>query len=628
VSTIVPPLRVELRDAFWAPRQAQLRDHTLPVLLERLEAHGAVDNFRRITGRVDAEHRGMWFADSDVYKWMEAAAWAGRTDLLDPVIDDVVAAQQPDGYLHTFFGARVAGRDQPRWGDLGTGHEIYCLGHFIEAALAHEQCTGSPVLLDAARRVGDHLCATFGPDDGLDHRVDKHPEIELAMARLAGRTGDERYLAYARWAIESHLVAAGLSITTVDLAGHAVRALYLGSGIAEVALATGEAEWVEAAARLFDTMVTQRSYPTGGVGGRWLGEAVGQAYELPDAMAYAESCAAVAATQFSGRVWRLTHDLRALEQIETLLYNAVPCGVGEDGDSWFYSQPHAVGAEAVETNPWTEVFDYGPLMLLDWFPPHRHEWFDVCCCPPNLARMFATVDRGVAEVAGAGEWDGDLLVHLPVAARITGQGWDVEVSSPFPDGGAVTVRVRAAPQGRAVRVRRPMWAERPVAAIDGGGPFDGGGHVVLADGGSMELSCAPTWWETDPRVEGAAGTVFLRCGPVVQCVEGVDVPGIDLRLLTVDPTRPPDSAFALQVEPTVGRLHRPAATHPAAAHPASGPAAPDEAGAEALSVATTPYHAWANRGPTQMRLRFRRALGSSATSGVAPAPETPSGGFR
>ncbi len=575
-------LRVELRDSFWAPRQAQLREHTLPVLLERLEEHGVVDNFRRLSGQSTSDHQGLWFTDSDLYKWMEAAAWAGRLDLLDPIIEAVLAAQQTDGYLHSFYGTETSAGAQPRFGDLGTSHEMYCAGHFIEAALAHESRSSSSVMLDAAVRVADHLCATFGPGDSLDPRVDKHPEIELAMARLASATGRDRYLGFAHWAIERQLEDAGLSLETLDLAGHAVKALYFASGIAEVALATGSERWSTTAARLFDTMVTQHSYPTGAVGGRWLGEQVGQPYELPSAMAYAESCAGVASVQFCDRIWRLTHDLRALHQIETLLYNAVPAGVGSDGDTWFYSQPHAVGPEALEENPWVDSFDYGQLMLMDWFPPRRHAWFDVTCCPPNLARMFATVDRYVADLDGD-----DLLVHIPVACRITGGAWDLEVSSLFPASGSLNVKVTGSPRTGSVRVRRPTWADR-------GQGDDGGGHVPVASGEGLDLSFEPKWWETDQRVEAAAGTVFLRCGPLVHCVEGIDVPGVDLRSLRVDPSAPPGLGFELENNPSGADLYRLAVADPSTGH--SSP----------ISVPTVPYCSWANRGPTTMRMQFRR----------------------
>jgi DUF1680 family protein len=569
VSGPQPALTVVPTDGFWAPRQARLRDHTLPVLLDRFEAHGAIDAFRRLApGGPQVERCGLWFTDSDVYKWMEAAAWAGRLDLLDPVITAVSAAARPDGYVHTFYDTGPG--SQPRYRDLSTSHEWYCGGHLTEAALAHHAVTGETVLLDLARRWADHLCATFGP--GLDERTDGHPEAELALARLAARTGEARYLDQARWIIERQLTAAGLDVDTVDLAGHAVRALYLATGIAEVALATGEDRWRAATERLFTTLVEQRSYPTGAVGGRWLGEAVGKPYELPDAMAYAESCAAVAAVRFCRRVWELTGDPRALDQIELLLYNAVPCGVGADGESWFYSQPQAVAEVAAETNPWPLPLDYGQAMLLAWFPARRHPWFDVCCCPPNLARMFATVHHHVADLDG----HGDLLVHLPLAAELRGGGWDVEVTGGYPDDGSVRVEVRSSPPGGRLRVRRPGWA-------------GGGGHREPPADGRIELPVAPEWWSTHHRVEGAAHTVFLRRGPVVWCVEGLDVPDVDLRDLVVDPDRPPASAFARLVTADGAPLHAPYA--PMTAHPV-GP------------VPMVPYHAWANRGPTTMRIRF------------------------
>jgi len=561
---------VELTDAFWAPRQAQLREHTLEVLLERFEEHGAIDAFRRLvpdTGVV-GERRGLWFSDSDVYKWMEAAVWAGRLDLLEPVIPLVVAAVRPDGYVGTFYDTGPGSHG--RYRDLATSHEWYCAGHLTEAALAHHAVTGETVLVDCARRWADHLCATFGPN--RDERTDGHPEAELALARLAARTGEERYLAQARWIIERQLAVAGLTVDTVDLAGHAVRALYLATGIAEVALATGEDRWRAATERLFASLVGERSYPTGAVGGRWLGEAVGRPYELPDATAYAESCAAVASVRFCRRVWELTGDVRALEQIELALFNAVPCGVGADGESWFYSQPHAVDDLAAETNPWPLPFDYGQAMLLAWFPPRRHRWFDVCCCPPNLARMFATVDHHVADLDGRG----DLRIHLPLAARIHGGGWEVELRGDYPDGGSVTVEVRSAPPGGRVQVRIPGWA-------------GGDGHRDLPVDGRLQLPVVPVWWRTHHRVEGAGQTVHLRRGPVVHCVEGVDLPGVDLRDLVVDPTLPPERAFGRVVSPAGAPLHGPFA--PRSVEPVG-------------EVPMIPYHAWANRGPSTMRIRF------------------------
>lgn len=561
-------MHVTLADHFWAPRQAQLRTHTLPVMLDRLEAQGAIGNFRRLAEGSDAPFRAMHFADSDVYKWLEAAVLAGRHDLADPVIDLIVATQEPDGYLHTHYGHDGA---PPRYSDLAFGHEQYCHGHLIEAAVSHAEVTGSARLLDVAVRLADHLCATFGP--GRDERTDAHPEVELALARLGAAVDDECYVAHAAWIIERQLDHAGTTLEDHRWGGHAVRALYLASGITEVALATGAERWVDAATRLFDTLLARHVYPTGAVGGRWLGESVGKPFEQPDAMAYAESCAAVAAVQLCRRIWQLSANPRALDQIELLEYNAVPCGVGADGDTWFYSQPHAVAEVAPETNPWMYGFEYGQVMLLEWFPARRHDWFDVPCCPPNLARAFASVDRDVCEVDAAG----DLFVHLPIASRITGDGWDVEITGDYPDDGDVTVQVHAAPEGRAVRVRRPGWA-------------GGHGHEPLPEDGRWSLPVDWQWWRTDRRVEGAAGAVHLRRGPVVHCVEGVDLPGVDLAALVVDPSRPPQEAFGLVED--AGPLHAPVAS------------GADDDPPRPIEVRTTPYADWSNRATTTMRLRF------------------------
>lgn len=569
------PLQVELADDTWGPRRRQLRDHTLPTLLERYEDHGVLDAFRRLApGAPASERRGLWFTDSDLYKWMEAAAWAGRLDLLDGVIDVVLHAARADGYVHTFYDAGPG--SQGRYGDLANSHEWYCAGHLTEAAIAHHAVTGETTLLDVASRWADHLAATFGP--GRDERVDGHPEAELALARLARTTGQARHLDQARWIIERQLDLVGRSIDDVELAGHAVRALYLASGITEVALATGEARWRDAAVRLFDSLVDEHSYPTGGVGGRWLDESIGKPFELPDAMAYAESCAAVASVQFARRIWELTGELRALEQLELTLFNAVACGVGAGGDTWFYSQPHAVASVGSESNPWALPYDYGPNMLLSWFPTHRHEWFDVGCCPPNLARLFATVDHLVADLDDGG----NLLVHLPVAARVRGGGWDVELTGGVPaaDAGAVDavplgVAIHAAPEGADVLVRHPGWS-------------GGAGHVRVADGGALALEVRDEWWSTDRRVEGAAGTAFARRGPFVLCVEGVDLPELDLADLVVDPTAPPGRGF-WRFTDRPGGLHHPHL--PARLEPVD-------------TVPLTPYSSWANRGLTTMRLRF------------------------
>ena len=427
------------------PASQQLHDHTLDILLERFESHGVLDNYRRLGDpRSDLPRQGWWFTDSDLYKWMEATAWAGRTDLLAPVAELVAAVQSSDGYLHTYYGTDG---HPARYSDLVTGHELYCFGHLIEAALAADAAGIDVGLLEVAERLAGHVQTTFGRR--LDPRTDAHPEIELALVRLGGRLGRESLVELAAWMIDAQLEAVGLSVDTVDLSGHAVRGAVPGLGDRR----GGDGHGVVAprrggrpAVRLDGGRALLRDRRRSG-GAGW-GRRPVRRYELPAAMSYAESCAAVAATQFSARVHRLGGRVDALDQVELLLHNAVPCGVSATGDRWFYSQPHAVEPGAVETNPWVIPLDYGQAMLMEWFPAHRHEWFEVTCCPPNLARMFATAHHHVASICDGPDGDGgDLQVHLPLAARLRGGGWDVTVDSPWPEQGDVSVSVHAAPTG-------------------------------------------------------------------------------------------------------------------------------------------------------------------------------------
>jgi DUF1680 family protein len=560
------PLEVRLTDSFWAPRVEQLNNRTLGVIWERLENQGVVDNFRRLVGRAAGPRRALHFSDSDLYKWVEAATLAGGAEGLEETIALIEAVQLPDGYVGTYYGID----DHPaRYSDLRFGHEQYCIGHLIEAAVSHHAVSQRRDLLDVAVRAADHLLATFGP--GRDERCDAHPEIEIALCRLAEATGASRYVDHAAWVIDRQLENAGTDLDSFRPGGHAVRALYLTSGIAEVALATGDDRWTRAARRLDEQFLRHHSYPTGAVGGRWLGEAVGRPEELPDAAAYAESCAAVAAAQLAWRMWRLDRDPRALDQLELLLFNAVPCGVGADGSSWFYSQPQAVDAVAAEIDPWSYEFDYGQLMMREWFPVHRHEWFDVPCCPPNLARMFATVPDRIAQTAG-----NDLLVHLPLACSITGEGWDLCIEGGYPFEGDVRIVIDQQPPDGRVLIRRPGWA-------------GGSGHEPLGANGVITLPVEPAWWTTDHRVEGGT-TVHVRGGPIVYCTEGVDHPGVDLRDLVADPSASsPPGGFG-HCSPSV-TLHQPWTGSPAATW----------SGAE---ITLTPYAAWGNRGETTMRTRF------------------------
>ena len=551
-------LEVALADGFWAPRLEQLRDHTLPVLLERLTDHGVIDAFARLSGRARGSAPGAL-----VHRLRPLQVDGGGSHR---------RSHRPARPRHRHRGRGAASRRLPalvlrpgavrlaadsggepgRYRDLSSSHELYCAGHFIEAALAHHAATGRDDLLGPAVRLADHLCDTFGPD--RDRRLDGHPEIEVAMGRLASATGNERYLEHARWTIEALLGGAGLTLDDVDLAGHAVRALYLASGIAEVALATGDDRWRSCTERLWSTLVHERSYPTGAVGGRWMGEAVGRPFELADETAYGESCAAVAASQFTRRVFDLTGDIACLDHLELVLYNAVACGVGHDGASWFYSQPqawHGSGGRP-EQNLWVQPHEYQEQMALQWFPPRRHEWFDVTCCPPNLARMFATGARpgGPARIRRVPS-------HRPARRGPPHRrGMGRAHRRPLPR------RCRRAGPGRWTRAG--FRGDRPGPA-PGGGPVVGavaergrepGGRAVVRGAGRTDVAGLRRW------VVSAVGRRYLRGGPIVYCAEvPADSPS-DLRLAS---------------EADVAEGH----------------------------VGCTPYHGWANGGPSRMTVLLR-----------------------
>ncbi len=574
---------VTIEDPFWTPRLEQLRQHTLGVLGSRLEHHGVMEAVTRLSLPASRRpaRRGLPSSDVDLFRWVEACCLAGTPHRVEPYVDAIVAAQQVDGYFNSAHGVEAHGPG--RYVDLGESREWAVGGALVEAAIAHHQATGDLRLLNAAVRWANHLLVTFGP--GLDTRVDAHPGVELALVRLAGVTGTERYVDQARWIVERTLEQVGTDLERVDLAGPAPRALRLASAIAEVAIVTRDLRWRAAAERLFLSLVSERSYPTGAVGGRWLDGAVGRPFELPDDGAHAESCAAVAALQFSWQVWRLSRLPEALDHAELLLYNAIAAGVGSDGESWFRSQPHACSGDG-EGHPWASPSVDGSA-IEDQFPVRRHSWFAEPCCPTELARAMAGLPQMVAEV----DAEGHLRIHLPLACRIEGGGWQVEVRSAYPWDGAVEVETIQAPRGR-VALRVPGWA-------------GGKGHRDITASPRLELDVRTEWWEADPRVSGARGTAYLRRGPIVYCVEAPEDAGYDLRAVTVEPGRPLDERDAPmlaggvrvvglhgRVLPTAGALYHRLGER--------GGATGD------VELTAIPYAARTNRGLGQMTILLRR----------------------
>lgn len=598
---------VELLDGLWRDRVEANRMRGIPRLLDRLEAHGVVDNFRVVAGALDSSRRGFWFTDSDLYKWMEAAAWSLATHpdpeletRLAALVDTVLAAQRADGYLGTAF----APDEQLR--QLGWSHELYCAGHLIQAAIARSRASGDARLLDGATRFADLLCEELGP--GRREETDRHPGVEAALVELSRATGEARYLELGRALCERVAVDG----PPVGITGHAVRAVYFATGLADVALETGDTDTVATLVHLWSSMVDGKSYVTGAVGGRWIGESFGRDYELPNEGSYAETCGGVAVAHWAWRMLLLTGDACFADRLELALHNAVLAGVSLGGDEWFYANPLAATGEP-DPDPWaTDRFAMdmaGPLPLT------RRPWRDVTCCPPNVSRMLASLPGYLY-----GESDDGLWVHLYAASRVrsgrvaltqrTAMPWagTVEITVDDVRGDAMqTLHLRVPGWSRAARVRinGESWPDTLVPATYAAitRPWSAGDSVVL------DLDLAPVPVECNPRVAENRGSIAVARGPLVFCAEEADQPaGVDPLEAGVlaggVPAARVEHHYQLlggisvvhvpgQVpEGSFGSLYRPLAR---ARHE------------RPVTLALIPYFAWGNRGLSRMAVWMRRA---------------------
>ncbi|WP_434740319.1 glycoside hydrolase family 127 protein [Micromonospora sp. SH-82] len=600
---------VQITGGFWADRQATNGTDTLEHARTWMDKLGWTGNFATVhDGPATTLRRGREFSDSEVYKLMEAMSWevgrrpgAGWEADLRELSGALRSAQAPDGYLHTAFGR--AGQP-PRYHDFTFGHELYCTGHLIQAAVARARTAGPDDLLAVARRAADHVCDTFGPDGRQS--VCGHPEIESALVELARLTGEGRYLDQAalfvqrrghRTLPQHHL---GWSYFSDDvpvreariLHGHAVRALYLAAGAVDVAVETGDEDLLATVAAQFDSTLSRRTYLTGGMGSRHTDEAFGADFVLPADRSYAETCAGVAAVMLAWRLLLATGEPRYAAFVERALYNVVATGIGDDGRCFFYANTlhQRTPTELVPADREQLGFGGGP----------RAPWFEVSCCLPNIARLLASLS-GYLVTAVA---DGLHLHHfadLRVDTRLgDGRAVGLLMQTGYPDTGAVAIRITAADAPWSLGVRVPEWATGAVA-VDRGvrRPVTPGAVAVfrdltLGDEIGLDLPMRPRWTAADPRIDAVRGCVAVERGPLVLCAESVDQPGRDLDALRVDTRTPPepDDAGAVVVG---GFADLPEAGWPYPAEPPT--VAPDP-----VPVRLVPYHRWARRGPSTMRV--------------------------
>ena len=610
---------VRLEPGFWADRQRLGGEVIVDHCRAWMTRLGWVGNFRLAAeGRPLSDRRGREFSDSEVYKLLEALCWeAARTGAapaergVAELTELVAAAQEPDGYLNTCFGHQGPG---VRYSDLEMGHELYCYGHLIQAAVARLRTHGEDELVAVARRAADHVCRQFGPDGR--NGICGHPEIETALAELSRATGEERYLEQARLFVErrgrgllgDHELGQAYFQDDVPvraarvLRGHAVRALYLASGAVDVAVETGDDELLEAVAEQWRNTVAARTYLTGGMGSRHTGESFGEDFELPPDRAYAETCAGVASVMLAWRLLLATGESHYADAIERTLYNVVAASPAMDGRSFFYANP-------LQQRVPGYVVDSGAAS------PHaaaglRSPWFAVSCCPTNLSRMLASLAGYVATVDEGGLQLQQLAACAVRATLPDGRAVGLRVETGYPWAGAVTVRVEEATGGPwRIALRVPAWADGAVLAYGDLRRRVGPGYAVLerdwrpGDELRLDLPLAPRWTRPDPRVDAVRGCVAAERGPLVYCAESVDQgPAARLDEVAVDASVPPADQG-----PDGGLGGAMTLRCAARAIPVGDPGKPASSSAgraadAAVPLTMVPYHLWGNRGPASMRV--------------------------
>jgi DUF1680 family protein len=526
----VPFTDVQLHDAFWSPRQETNRVASIPVNLAMLEKSGNIRNFERAAAKVTNGFEGPVFMDSDTYKAIEAASYslATRPDpaleqKLDEIIAKIAAAQQPDGYLDTYFIVKEPGK---RWTNLRDWHELYCAGHLFEGAVAHYQATGKRTFLNVAIKLADHIDSVFGPGKRMGYPG--HPEIELALVKLWRVTGEQRYFNLARFFIENrgrkffaeeHHEPLDQYDGTYwqddvpiyehrNIKGHAVRATYLLSGCTDVAAETGDAALLKMLNRVWRNTVEKNLYLTGGIGPSASNEGFTQDYDLPNPTAYQETCASVSLAQWNHRMALLYGDARFADIYERSLYNGVLAGVSLDGTRFFYVNP----LESRGTH-------------------HRSAWFGCACCPPNAARTLASLGGYAYAVSDHALWV-NLYIQSSVATKVKGQSLKLDVATDYPWDGKVTLSPELPATGDfELRLRVPGWCQDAAVSVNGqrlADPKKERGYLVLTrswekgDRVELDLPMPVQRVAANPHVQPDRGQLAIQRGPLVYCLEACD----------------------------------------------------------------------------------------------------------
>jgi DUF1680 family protein len=628
----VPFTQVTFEDKFWAPRLEVNRTVTIPHIYRQCEATGRISAFDLNFQRPVPSPIVLIFSDSDPAKWLEAASLSLATHpdpalaaLVDSVAEKIIHAQQPDGYLNTHFIVTQPGM---RWQNLRDWHELYCAGHLIEAAVAHYQGTGQRKLLEALCRYADHIDETFGREPGKKRGYCGHPEIELALVKLYHATQNPRYLKLATyfvdergrepnyfdmearargedpaqfWAKTYEYCQAHVPIREqTQVVGHAVRAMYLLSAVADLADENEDRTLLETGERLWKHLVSRRLYVTGGIGAARHIEGFAQDYDLPDETAYAETCATIGLILWNQRLLQFSGEGKYADLIERALFNGFLSGVSLDGARFFYENPLASGGHH-----------------------HRQEWFACPCCPPNLARTLASLG-GYFYSTGAE----DVWVHHYAQGtadmQVNGHELNLRQVTKYPWDGDVRLEVGVpSPVRFTLHLRLPAWCERWHVTVNGESLSmeaelsTGNGYIPLTREWNpgdvveyqMEMPVRAIW--AHPAVRDLQGRVALQRGPLVYCLEGVDHPGTSLDCIAIDPHNV-SNEFRVEQDDTllggVGIL-RGKGTVVEQSGWENVLYRNEPPSSRSVDITAIPYYAWDNRASGQMRIWLQAAGG-------------------
>lgn len=573
---------VKINDNFWSPRLSKHVSATLPVCIDQIENQtGRIRNFEN-AAKGEGEHSGIFFDDSDVYKALEGMAYSliNNPDpelekKADEWIDKFAAAQQPDGYINTFY--TLTGLDK-RWTNMDK-HEMYCAGHMIEAGVAYYQATGKRKLLDVCIRMTDHMMSQFGP--GKRHWVPGHEEIELALVKLYQTTQEQKYLDFAYWLLEERGHGHGTmgdegkwnpvyyqDIVPVrqltDISGHAVRCMYLYCGMADVAALKNDTGYIAAMDRLWDDVVHRNMYITGGIGSSRDNEGFTEDYDLPNLDAYCETCASVGMVLWNQRMNQLTGDSKYIDVLERSLYNGALAGISLGGDRFFY------------VNPLESKGDH-----------HRQEWYGCACCPSQLSRFLPSIGNYIYASSDDALWV-NLYIGNTGQIRIGETDILLTQETDYPWDGSVKLTISTSqPLEKEIRLRIPDWCKTYDLSINGKriNVSEEKGYAVIKDWKSqdviaLDMDMPVEIVAADPHVKENFGKRAIQRGPLVYCMEEIDNP-VYFDQIQLSPSTTFQTAFASDILNGIKTI---------------------KTNGRAQSATFIPYYAWDNRKAGKMRV--------------------------